>query len=390
VSDALLVLAASLYQVPAIRAARALGVRVITCDNVPDNPGHALGDERWALSTLDREAILARARDAGLRGVVATCTDVAVPTAAFLAARLGLRGPPLAAAEVCCNKVRFRAMQVQAGLRHPEHRVVDAPVAPFSPRCVLKPDAASGSKGIAIVESLADVEAHWPEALRWRRDEILMEAFIDGHQGTLEGVLEGGAIVRHWLLDRRTMRPPYVATREHRFPSRLPRAARDEVLREIERTTRAVGLERGVFDCDFVIAGEEVTVLEISPRLGGNNIAGLVLAASGVDLYEVAVRDALGLSNTLNLGADRAAAVLILGAERDGALRYDEAAVRALAAEPWVSSLRMDHPLGTPVRAFRNGRERVGDLILTAPDRDTLDRRGEEARVCIALSAEAS
>jgi hypothetical protein len=34
----LLVLAASMYQIPAIETAKRLGYRVITTDNVPDNP----------------------------------------------------------------------------------------------------------------------------------------------------------------------------------------------------------------------------------------------------------------------------------------------------------------------------------------------------------------
>ena len=82
---ALLVLAASTYQLRTIRTAKRLGYRVVTTDNVPTNPGHALADQAYSTDTTDLEGVLAIARRERLDGVIAPCTDVAVPTAAVFA-----------------------------------------------------------------------------------------------------------------------------------------------------------------------------------------------------------------------------------------------------------------------------------------------------------------
>ena len=49
----ILVLAASRYQLPTITSAKRLGYRVITTDNLPENPGHALADVNYLVDTLD-------------------------------------------------------------------------------------------------------------------------------------------------------------------------------------------------------------------------------------------------------------------------------------------------------------------------------------------------
>src|SRR5262245_43793251 len=115
----LLVLAASTYQLDAIHAAKRAGYRVLTTDNLPTNPGHTIADRSYAADTTDREAVLAIAWAEHIDGIIAPATDVAVPTAAYVADQLGLPGPPLPAAETLTEKLRFRAFLQESGLPCP-------------------------------------------------------------------------------------------------------------------------------------------------------------------------------------------------------------------------------------------------------------------------------
>ncbi|NMQ18946.1 hypothetical protein E4P82_06820 [Candidatus Competibacter phosphatis] len=103
----LLVLAASRYQIPIITTAKRLGYRVLTIDNVPDNPGHALADQACFIDTTDIQGVLAVARRERVDGVIAACTDVAVPTAAVVAQALDLPGISPDAARITCDKNLF-------------------------------------------------------------------------------------------------------------------------------------------------------------------------------------------------------------------------------------------------------------------------------------------
>ncbi len=107
----MLVLAASHYQLEAIEAARRLGYRVVTTDNRPDNPGHALADRAYGADTRDLDAILALARAEHINGVIAPCTDIAMPVAAAVANQLGLAGPPADSTRLVCDKSSFRSFQ---------------------------------------------------------------------------------------------------------------------------------------------------------------------------------------------------------------------------------------------------------------------------------------
>lgn len=57
-----LMLGGSLYQVYAIKEAFRLGYYVISCDYLPNNPGHRYAHEYYDVSTTDKNAVLELAK----------------------------------------------------------------------------------------------------------------------------------------------------------------------------------------------------------------------------------------------------------------------------------------------------------------------------------------
>ena len=104
----LLVLAASMYQLDTIKTAKQLGYRVVTTDNVPDNPGHTMADHSYLVDTTDMEGVLNIAIHEKVCGIISPCTEVAVPTMAYVVERLGLNGPPFTSTQITCDKNVFR------------------------------------------------------------------------------------------------------------------------------------------------------------------------------------------------------------------------------------------------------------------------------------------
>lgn len=382
----LLVLAASSYQLRTIQTAKRLGYRVITTDNVPGNPGHALADRAYATDTTDLEGVLAIAQSERIDGVIAPCTDVAVPTAAHVAGKLQLPGPPYESALIACNKALFRRYLAQHGLPAPEtHEISDScrPPAECFERgaWVMKPDRSSGAKGVFIVGSRAEFEARIAETLACSPSrQGVLERFIDGFQGTCEGILQRGRITHAFFLDRQTVAPPYAATAGHHVPSSLDTARREALLDSLHELWRLLGVTDGPFDCDFVVGSDRVYVLEMTPRLGGNSISTLLHAATGgFDLVEYGVRQACGedvqLPATIPLSPT---AVVILGAAASGRLAFDARELEALRREPWVELIAMDCERGARIKAFTNGRHRVGEALVRGTDRANLDAHVRE------------
>ncbi len=393
-TKSLLVLAASVYQLDVIRSAKKAGRRVITLDNCPGNPGHREADKSYNVDTTDMPAVLEVARRERIDGVIAACTDVAVPTAAFVAQEMNLVGPPLRSAKIACSKILFREFLRQNGFRAPRSFAVDARTAPdpglFENRTwIMKPDDSSGSKGIFIVRSREEFIARLPETLSFSPTGAgILEEYVDGRQGTCEGILHHGDIAYSCVMDRVAADPPFVATRGHFLPSRLPAPAQESLLTDLQRAWRLLGVEEGPFDCDFVDACGAPHLLEISPRIGGNCISSLIREARDFDIVDHSVRVALGENPELpRRFQSRAAATLILGAKSAGRLTYDRHEAELLGREPWVRALSFDVEHGSAVRPFTNGRQRVGEAIVTGADRAEVEARVAELHRRLDLKA---
>lgn len=378
----LLVLAASAYQLDAIRAAKSAGYRVVTTDNVPANPGHALADRSYAVDTTDREAVLKLARAERIDGVISPATDVAVSTAAYVAERLRLPGPPLPAATILTEKIRFRAFLKERAFPCPETFAVAGPELRSAlrfggRRWLVKPNRASGSKGVFIVASPEEFRLRAAESVAFSADRsAVLEEYIEGTQHTCEGSLRDGRIAFCLTTDRFTVPPPHTATSGHRVPTRLDQAVQSRALQTIESIFVHLGVRSGAFDCDFVANGDAIHVIEMTPRLGGNSLARLVRAATGFDLVEYAVRHACGDDTPVPKVAEVApAAIMILGVPQAGRLALDIAELGRLREEPWVRHLILDVETGAAVLPFVNGRHRVGEALFVASSRDELDER---------------
>lgn len=394
-SPRLLVLGAGIYQMPVLRSARELGVEVIAVDRSSDAAGAVLADRFFAIDTTDREGVARLAIAERVDGVVAPCTDVAVPTQAHVAAAIGAVGPTIEAAETLMDKIRFRAYQARRGLPRARLNEVSGQTRErfLLPGCtyVLKPAQSSGSKGVFIVRSQREFEERLPETLRFSPDgRFLLESFVDGQQGTAEGLWIDGRVAFVVVTDRMTPSPPLVATLGHLWPSRLPEQHFREVLNAIADILADLAVPTTPFDCDFVVGADGPVILELTPRLGGNSLSKLVLAATGVDLPAEAVRLALPETAWLPPRSQvqplvPAVGTRVLGSATDGPLTFDAAADAALRKEPWIAELTWDVPAGTPVRAFANGRDRVGEATVYAPDRATLESRWHYIGECLRI-----
>ena len=382
----LLVLAASEHQIPVILAGKKLGARVLTTDNRPDNPGHPLAHEAFGIDTTAPEAVLELARAQGIDGIISACTDVAVPTAAYVSEQLGLPGIPLRAAQICTDKLKFRAFLDEVGLANPAWAEVrDGEPLPTKllddGPCALKPATSSGSKGIFVVHDVAALTTRLPDTMAFCRDgRAVLERWIDGWQGTVEGILRDGKVAWGMVTERVTAPLPHTATWGHVVPSGLDDATIEALRGTINRLFAALKVSDGPFDCDFVVRDGQAFILEMSPRLGGNALSDLARLAADIDLPDYAVKAALGIDSTVSASPIRPTAAVLLGVQQVGKLAYNEHEVAPLRTLPWVASLTFDKQPGDDVAPFINGRHRVAAALITADERATLLQRRDELR----------
>jgi biotin carboxylase len=369
-----LFLGASPQQLAPVRYARAAGYRVVTCDNRPANPGHALADAWHEVSTLDVPGVLAVADAEAVDAVVCYASDVSAPTAAAVAAHRGLPGNPVDAVALLTRKTRFRAWQREQGFFVPAHRsVTAADLDPVPQQALLrdvglpliaKPVDASGGKGVAYVHRTQDLDPALRAAVAASPSgEAIAEAVVArrGHQVCGEGFLVDGRIAFVAFADEHFAEGRHVPVGET-FPGSHAAADVARATAVLQDLFERLRMRTGAFNFDLFFAGDEVFVVEIGPRNGGNRMPDAVRLAYGVDLVAATVEAALGRPVALEPAhAPRCHATYSVHSRRDGVLAGVRFAPEVEAAivdwEPYVAA-------GEPVHAFTVGNRMLGNLLL--------------------------
>lgn len=140
--------------IPVIKAAHEQGYYVITCDYKPNNPAHQFSDEFHNISILDKEAVLALAKELNINGILSFAVDPEVATAAYFAEKLNLPfNDSNASVDILQNKAKFREFLTQNDFNVPKAKGfsstknLDNEIKYFNWPLIVKPVDSSGSKG---------------------------------------------------------------------------------------------------------------------------------------------------------------------------------------------------------------------------------------------------
>jgi biotin carboxylase len=162
---------------------------------------------------------------------------------------------------------------------------------------VLKPADSGGQRGLFLLRSFADLERHFHAALAESPSgETILEEFTDGLELNGLVVARGGEPYPLLLSDR--LRPDgdgFGVGWIHSYPSRLFGDALEEAERVALRAVRTLGLRDGIAFPQLIVTDDgRALVVEVAARIPGGQMADLAFHALGVDLIQIALRQALG------------------------------------------------------------------------------------------------
>lgn len=301
-----LMLGGSHFQVPSILTAKEMGLYVITCDYLPENPGHRYADEYHNVSTTDLDKVLALAESLHIDGIVAYASDPAAPTAAYVAEKLGLPGQPYDSVRILTNKDLYRAFLKEHGFCVPRangyasYEAAAGDFASYRMPVMIKPVDSSGSKGVSKICAKEQLAGAVENALSYSRcKRFLIEEYVekDGYQIAGDGFsVDGKLVFRCFANEHFDPRGtnPFVPIGES-WPYIMPPQIHDKVHSEIQRALTALNMRTGAYNFDIRIDTEgNVHLMEIGPRNGGNLIAQVTRYATGVDMVKYTILAALG------------------------------------------------------------------------------------------------
>lgn len=302
----ILMLGGSLYQTYAIKEAKRLGYYVITCDYLPNNPGHKFADEYHNVSTTDKEAVLKLAEELDVDGVVAYASDPAAPTAAYVCEKLGLPTSPYKSVEILSNKDLFRDFLQKNGFNCPKAKgftsYEDAlsSIDDFRLPAMVKPVDSSGSKGINKMTDRSQLRAFVEDALSYSRSKrFLIEEFIvkKGYQISGDAFSVDGKLVFHCFGNE--FYDPNCdkdfAPLGECWPFQMDHKYIDDLEIQLQRLMTLLGMKSNAYNVEAIVGEDDkVYLLELGARSGGSLIPQVTKYATGVDMVTYVIKAAMG------------------------------------------------------------------------------------------------
>jgi biotin carboxylase len=299
----LLFVGAGRNQRRAIERVRELGVRVVAVDRNPEAPGLALADAAEAVDFSDADAVAEVGRRHGVGGVMTLAADSAVPIVARVAELLDLPGIGSEAAHLATNKIAMRRAFAERGVPQPRFAALrtlaeaHAAARTIAFPAVLKPADSAGQRGIFLVGSGEELAAQMALSLAASpTQQAIVEEFHEGREiNTLLVALDDHV---HLVTASDRLRPEGVGfgvALAHLYPSTLFGDLLAEVERVAVAAVHAIGLRTGIAYPQLLVSPDgTVRVVEIAARIPGGQMVEVPRYGIGVDLVEIAVRQALG------------------------------------------------------------------------------------------------
>ena len=303
-----LMLGGSLYQTFAIKKAKELGLHVITCDYLPENPGHKFADEYYNVSTTDKDAVLALARKLDVDGVVAYASDPAAPTAAYVCEKMGLPTSPYESVCILSEKDLFRKYLTEHGFNVPKAigctslEEAQKAITEFQLPVMIKPVDSSGSKGINKLTDICQLRDFVEDALKYsRKKRIIIEEFIikKGYQISGDAFSVDGKLVFHCLgneyYSKKNVKD--FAPIGECWPFLMDQKYIDTLAVDLQRLISLLDMKSTAYNVEAIVGeNEKVYILELGARSGGSLIPQVTYLATGVDMVEYVIKAAIGES----------------------------------------------------------------------------------------------
>lgn len=372
----LMILGASILQLPAIVRAKELGLQVIAVDMDPEAVGfREEGVIREVISTNDIDGVLTAAKRHRIDGIVTICTDMPMRTVARVAAELGLPGISEEAAFRSTNKAAMRRCLAEHGVPVPKFRNVikweeylDA-VAQFMDegRCVVKAADNSGSRGIKLLSEVrdrAEVEKAFAYCKEFSRSgELVVEAFMEGPEVCVETLNINGICYPIQITDQLAKDPPYFTDAGYSQPCRMSPEIQEEIRRVAIAANLALENNCGSSCTELIVTKDGPKVVEVGARLAGDCMTThLVPLSTGVDMVEGVIRIALGEKPDIAQKWSKGAAIRYYMKPVSGVIKEIRGLEAARKSEG-VQQVTIIHGPGFTAKELRSSGDRLGFVI---------------------------
>lgn len=376
----LMIVGASVLQLPAILKAKEMGLHVAVVDYNPEAVGIPYADVYYNASTMDEDAVIAAAEDYSPDGIMTLATDLPMRGVAKASEKLNLHSISYETAIKATDKYEMITAFKDHGVPSPWFFVVDSLEDLQSHKndvsypCIIKPTDNAGSRGVVKVYTYEELISYYGYTLsNSRNGKVIVEEYLHGPEVSVEVMVVDGEVHILQITDKITTGTPYFVEMGHIQPSQLSANIQDAICKLTCAACKAVGIDRGPAHVEMRVTSRGPVMIELGARMGGDNITThLVPLSTGIDMIGCTIAMAMGenpdIRPTLNCGS---------------AIRYFEAPcgtitsienIETASKIPGVKQITFTKKIGEQATPIQCSNDRIGFVIAQGPSaKDAVD-----------------
>ena len=384
----LLIIGASILQLPAIKKAKEMGYYVGVIDYDPNAIGIPFADEYFNVSTIDIEGVTKTAQKFNPDGIMTLATDMPMRSIAAACESLGLSGISFETAVKSTDKGEMIKAFEECGVEHPWYHIISS-VAELNSKidkitypCISKPTDNSGSRGVMLIHNEQELrEAVGYSSENGRSGAVIVEEYMQGPEVSVEVITIDGEPHVLQVTDKLTTGAPHFVEMGHSQPSRLGDEGLAKIRDLAKRAVKAVGIKNGPAHVEIILTENGPKMVELGARMGGDCITThLVPLSTGIDMIEATIKIACGEKPDIEPKFEKGSAIRFLDAPC-GTITAIEGAEQAAKLEG-VREISFTKGVGDTVGEIGSSTDRVGFVIAQS------DTAEDSVKICEKALAE--
>ncbi len=363
------------------------GYYTILVDYLDDPPAKAVADLHLQESTMDKEAVLKIAQEYHAFLVISACVDQANITACYVAERLGLPHPySYELASKITNKGYMKQVMFAHGIPTAKYVYLEDGEeihdADLKYPVMVKPADSCATSGVKKAYNQEEMLRYLSEAKKVSRTgrtvveefaqgiEVSVYAFVSNHRANIIMISQRMSVIEG---EEQVLKC---------YATLAPAAMSETAYKKIEwaatEIANAFGLDNTPLHVQVLINGDDISVIEFAPRVGGGVSYQTILDNTGFDILEATIDSYLQVPVDPHYTEPKYYYSVNLIYGIPGIYDHLEGAEQ-LIEEGIIESIHYHKTKGTQVTADRASGGRIAAFIVKAKDKETLLHKISEA-----------
>lgn len=294
--NSILVFGGGILQLSIIRNCKAMGLNTIVIDPNPNAGAKELADLFIEVGGQDFDKTCEIIEKHAVKGIVTAATDKPLSMMARIAAKYNFPFYSEKTAQLCTDKFlmqeQFKAHNLACAEGKKIYSISDVEEFPV----IIKPVDNSGSRGVFYCADRDELESLFEDSFQHtKKDYLLLNTVLDGEEYSIESFHCNGKTHVLQVTHKITTDFPTNVELSHTAPAIVDTGLVSQIKSIVEEIAEAFDFDNCVSHTELKIKDGKITIIETSPRTGGDYITShLVPLSTEINIENLLISCAMG------------------------------------------------------------------------------------------------